>query len=90
MTERFTAYITKYALTSGIKQVEVEDCFDSAPDMIREVAERFPAYYHGDDWHRTREEAVQRAEEMRKAKIASVKKQLARLEKLSFAEVVDA
>jgi len=39
---------------------------------------------HGNDWHRTEEAAIKRAEEMRLKKIASVKKQLGKLEKMRF------
>jgi hypothetical protein len=43
-------------------------------------------YFHGEgrNWHRTPEGAKAKAEAMRKAKIASLKKQLAKLESLSF------
>ena len=39
---------------------------------------------HGKDWHRTPESALARAEEMRKAKIASLKKSIAKLEAMTF------
>jgi hypothetical protein len=44
-------------------------------------------YAHGEgrQWHRTQESALARAESMRKAKIASLRKSIARLEALSFA-----
>jgi hypothetical protein len=44
--------------------------------------------YHGEgiEWHRTEAEAIARAEEMRIAKIASLKKQIAKLEKMKFGE----
>lgn len=46
----------------------------------------FPIYYHGEgnDWHRTKESAIAKAEEMRKKKIASLKKQIEKLEKMEF------
>jgi len=83
-----TFWITKYALTSGIQQVTANDPAGSGfPEML--IVERptcFPQHYHGDgrEWHRTRESAVTRAEVVRKAKIASLQKQIAKLEKLSF------
>lgn len=82
---RFTVFVTKYALTKGIFEREVEDCFDISPDLVSVVGS-WSEYYHANDWHRTREEAVARAEQMRIAKIGSLKKQIARLEKLSFGE----
>lgn len=88
MTERtrFTAYITKYALTKGIAEKQVEDCFDISTDMVTVVGDGWQEYYHGEgkDWHRTREGAVARAETMRTAKIESIGKQIARLEILRF------
>lgn len=88
MSERtiFRAFITKYALTQGILEKEVEDCFHVSPDMVSAVDNEWREHYHGEgkDWHRTKEGAVKRAETMRAAKIASLKKQIARLENLTF------
>lgn len=74
-------WITKYALTRGILEKEVEDCGDG---MVREKESFFPAYYHGTDWHTDKQSAVAKAEEMRKKKIASLKKQIDKLEKMKF------
>ena len=86
----FKVYITKYALTSGIFECEVKQCLNSVPNGSM-VAELRPAgmlvvCYHGEgrDWHRTKESALEKAEEMRASKIASVKKALAKLERLKF------
>ena len=77
-------YITKYALSGGIQAIEAEECDE--PGMIQQVGAKWATYYHGEgkDWHRTREAAAERAEEMRKAKIGSLKKQIAKLEKLEL------
>jgi hypothetical protein len=80
---RFTAYITKYALTDGIEVKEVEDCFDTADDMVS--AGRLEIY-HGKDWHRTMANAVKRAKEMQAAKLKSIDKQRARIAALTFGE----
>ena len=80
---RFPAFITKYALTAGITEIEAEDCFDTASDMIRDVNNGY-AHYHRGDWHRTMAEAAARAEQMRVAKIASLRKSITKLEKLRF------
>lgn len=76
-------YITKYALSQGIFEVdgEVSELF---PDTFD--ARGYLGYFHGDgkEWHRTRESAIKRAEEMRKKKIASLKKQIEKLEKMKF------
>jgi len=80
---RFKAFITKYALTDGIQEVEVEDCFDTSPTMVRPLGNKF-TYYHAKDWYLTRDGAVQRAEKMRVDKALSLKKQLKRLEEMRF------
>lgn len=84
---RFTAWITKYALSTGISEEAVEDCSDvELPDVAKVVGGDWSQYFHGEgkEWHRTRAGAVQRAEAMRVAKIASLKKKIAKLEKLRF------
>lgn len=78
------AFVTKYALTKmGILEIEAEVC---SGGMIQETDAPYPTFYHGEgrDWHRSRASAVARAEEMRVAKIASLKKQIARLEALKW------
>lgn len=75
--EKITAWVTKYALTTGIEKVEGE-----ADDNHLRYDKYGSAF--GNDWHRTRDAAVKRAEEMRLKKIASVKKQLEKLEKMRF------
>ena len=79
-------WVTKYALTEGIRETEAET-FKNFPNMVKDV-DRPTCYLHGEgrEWHRTRDSAVKRAEQMRLAKIASVRKQLAQLESLKFDE----
>ena len=76
-------WITKYALTSGIKEIECEDCENGA---VKEIENPLPTFYHGEgkEWHRTKESAIQKAEEMRQKKIASLKKQIEKLEEMRF------
>lgn len=74
-------YVTKYALTKGITIAD-GDTSTAHPDMFR--GKGVWEFYHGDDWHETEQAAKDRAEAMRVKKIASLKKQLARLEKLKF------
>lgn len=75
------AWITKYALTKGILEKEVDDCGDG---MVIESNNHFPTYYHGTDWHKDKKSAIAKAEEMRKKKIASLKKKIEKLEKMKF------
>ena len=76
-------WITKYALTTGIYEIEAEITENgSAYDMHASL----PTFYHkeGKDWHRTKESAIKKAEEMRQKKIESLKKQIEKLEEMRF------
>ena len=76
-------YVTKFALTRGIFSIEGQICDDR--DVMEDVSSPARAtIYLKPDWHETREEAVAQAEVMRKRKIASVKKQLDKLEAMTF------
>lgn len=76
-------FITKYALTEGIRIID-NDSYGVDGGMLWNNRDGY--YFHGEgkEWHRTKESAVKRAEEMRLAKIASLKKSIAKLEKLKF------
>lgn len=74
-------WITKYALTTGIRKTEAR---------VSTVSEKMVVVggsvcHHKPDWHKTFQDANERAEEMRTRKIASLRKQIAKLESLSFA-----
>lgn len=83
--EKITVWITKYALTTGISQMEVQT-YEDSPNVAKTL-EAYPQYFHGDDWHRDKSSAIAKAESMRVKKISSLKKQIARLENLSFGEL---
>lgn len=76
-------WITKYALSDGIKELEVEQS-DFSPNMV--FGKVYNDCYHGEgkEWHRTYASATVRANEMRQKKIASLKKQIEKLEKMRF------
>ena len=71
-------WITKYALTSGITEHDSESFWC---DMVKYGA---MYYAHGKYWHGSYIGALMRAEEMRIAKRASLKKSIARLEAMRF------
>ena len=80
-------WITKHALTLGIYEKEAEACGKGEADLIRVSPEEtgyFTEYFHKPDWHPNRDLAVDRAQEMLLKKLQSLKKQVARLEKMSF------
>ena len=76
-----TAYITKYALTKGllVKRVETTHSFEYVTETYNSIVG-----YHKPYWHDTEAEALEHAETMRQKKICSLKKQLAKMEALSF------
>lgn len=76
-------WVTKYALSSGIEEIEVEPCGDDG-SMVKDPR-GCGQYLHRPDWHVDRDEAVRQAEHMRQRKIASLRKQLAKLELREFA-----
>lgn len=81
-------YVTKYALGSGgIFAIESEE----PEGRLLKDTRPYGTYFHGEgnDWHRTAEAAIARAEEMRVKKLASLRKQLAKLEKRDLTKVRD-
>lgn len=73
-------FVSKYALTIGILQVDGVIC--DPPSMISYRDGGYDNYVHGEgrEWHRSLSEASARAEAMRDKKIASLRKQISKLE----------
>lgn len=71
---------TKYALTKGIME---QDASDRGNGVVM-VSPYLYLCGEGKEWHRTRQEAIARAEAMRQSKIASLKKKLAKLENMKI------
>ncbi len=84
--EIFTAWITKHALTLGVQCVQAKQSF-TEESMIVYGSGVSMYYAHGNEWHRTREAAIARAEEMRIAKIKSLEKTLSKLRSMSFLDI---
>jgi hypothetical protein len=84
--EIFTGWVSKYALTEGIRAARVQDCGDGLVNVLKADGTSGWGYLHGEgrEWHKTRDGAVERAEVMRENKIKSIKKQLAKLEAMTF------
>ena len=80
--ERIRAWVTKYALTEGIQLLEGSILHEISGGLFRPDG-YFPGFL-GKDWHRTPEAAIARAEEMRLAKIESLKKSIKKMEALQF------
>lgn len=83
MSDTAKVWMSKFALTIGVKSVNVR------------IDDNGYAVFGGDktfgytvlsrsQWHRTEAEAIARAEQMRTAKIARLEKQIAKLRALKF------
>jgi len=75
-------FISKYALTRGI--YEEKGAISKIDEFRFYAKDSFHDGFSKDEWHKTRGEAVARAEEMRKKKLASLHKQISKLEALKF------
>jgi hypothetical protein len=75
-------YISKYALTTGIytEDAKISDGLAHVPGPYGST------FFHGEgrEYHLDYASALSKAEAMRRAKIASLRKQFAKLEKLVF------
>jgi hypothetical protein len=74
-------WITKYCLTKGIIEEEVQPCDN--PDLI--LRGRFDYMGgRGTDWHTDLDAAVERANNVRAARLLSLKRKIAKLQELRF------
>ena len=79
-------FITKYALTGGIKECELDVTLDDT-NFKKKCYGKFKGFsqgFYNDDFHLTIEDALKDAEKRRKKKIESLKKQIVKLEQMSF------
>jgi hypothetical protein len=85
-------WITKYVLTQGILEADGEaatwnkDMCSIAPIKSNnsEFTTYFAGFFHKGEWFKTKEEAIQKAEEMRLRKIKSLENQLKKLTLMEF------
>lgn len=82
-----TIWISKYALTQGVFSIEAE--IKGALATVRKEGD-LTLFYHGlgRDWHLTKDTALWRAEDMRKRKIDSLRKQITKLKRIIFLGVL--
>lgn len=78
------AYITKYALSKGIFEIEAER--SSIPDLIRTNSRGFFETFQreGINWHLSKDGAIEQAKRMRDNRIKALNKQIQKLNKLTF------
>ncbi len=73
--EVMKVWITKFALTIGIYEVDAELIPDGHDSLVT-VVNGYKQYFHKADWRPTKEEAITRADQMRTAKLKSLQKQI--------------
>ena len=77
-------FITKYALTQGVIEREVEPHPYNPQSVCSNHHIGYSVYYHRGEWHRTKELAIARANQMRDKKLDNLKKQIKTLEGMIF------
>jgi hypothetical protein len=85
MREMKTVYLSKYALTNGIKeyQAEIEGLYAIVSDRSGGYV-GFRTFALGREAHLTRDAALEKAKKMREKKIASLEKQIKKLKAMTF------
>jgi hypothetical protein len=80
-----TVYVTKWWLSKGLVKAETETPLDQNMIFIRGIQGPWGDHYlHKPDWHASRGEAGLYAEQLRVKRMASLKKQLAKLKAMTF------
>lgn len=77
-------YITKYALTQGIKLATCQVLDGGTAADVN--YEHMNLYYHRNEWHKTWDSALAQAKEMQAKRIFSLKRDLLKVRKLEFTE----
>ena len=83
--EKITVWVTRYALSDGVIEFVANDS-EIQQGSFYAACEGLLArcQTEGKDWHSTKASAIARAESMRAKKIASLHRQIAKLEALRF------
>ena len=89
MAELRTFYVTKHALTTGIKAIQgllvcTRENWVKEPEDPRYLMRNFRMWSMLTDCHNTLEEAIARAELMREREIHSLKRRIEKLEAMDF------
>lgn len=77
-------FITKYALTKGIKEIDADIIRSRFENEEYVIDDSYSYFRIGTNAFTDKSEALKKAEEMKIRKIASLRKQMEKLEKLSF------
>ena len=77
-------FITKYALSSGIMECEMEVITESRSCYGKPNGADHNVFFFGDEFHLTKEEAILDCEKRKEKKIISLEKQILKIKKMSF------
>lgn len=77
-------FITKYALKRGIYEIDAKLDEDNV-DYVYDTNKSNTIYiYSKPNWHETKEEAIERAEQMKLKKIKSLERQIEKLKNINW------
>ena len=83
MDERITVYVTKYALTQGLFKTEATKTHDHTMIEVKGTGIA-RIYYHGNDWHLEKEEAIKHCEKLREKEILKLERKIKKLKEKKF------
>jgi hypothetical protein len=91
MSEKFKAYITKFALTKGILVGNAQFIYPDNKDSIFVEVEGGCYHYEKGNWHLEKQDAIKKAHEMRleeifklRMKVKELESKIDRLESMKF------
>lgn len=79
----YKVYITKYCISSGIEEAEVEETAHN-PDIVRRIDRIYPELYYKPFWHESIDDAVKHANEVKRKRIEALKRQIKKLQQKEF------
>jgi hypothetical protein len=79
-------YVTRYALTKGIQEIDGEPTPGGGAVVRKGASRLIAAHYPAGCVHETLEAAIEDAERRRNKKIASLKKSIKKLERTRFVQ----
>jgi len=77
-------WVVKHLFSRGIIEVTGEMTESGAISIEDKKSAWSYSHYHKGEWYSTQEEAIKKAEEMKARKLASLRKQIAKIEAMSF------
>lgn len=77
-------WVTKYVLTDGFI-TEVDAVISGGMAIVHPSdGKGYKQYFHGKEWHDRKDEAILRAEDLRRKKIAALRRSIEKIEAMRF------